>query len=65
VAKDNFEAASSALYHIEAIERRLKMLKQMINPQTGAVTDSQVMAGLANSIEYEIIDLRDDLIRFL
>jgi hypothetical protein len=59
------EAASSALYHIEAIERRLKMLKQMINPQTGTVTDTGVMAGLVVTAEDEMRDLRDDLVRLL
>lgn len=61
----SYEAAQSALDHIEAIERRLKMLKQMINPQTGTVTDKQVMAGLVVSSEDEMIDLRNDLMRFL
>lgn len=63
--KDSFEAASSALYHIEAIERRLKMLKQMFNPQTGTVTDPQVMVGLVNAIDEEVTDLNIDAAWFL
>lgn len=59
------EAASSALYHIEAIERRFKLLKQMINPQTGTVTDPGVMASLMVTAEDEMRDLRDDLVRLL
>lgn len=61
----NHEAATSALYHIEAIERRLKMLKQLINPQYGLVTDTAVMASLMIGTEDEIRDLRDDLVRLL
>lgn len=65
MAKDNFQAASSALYHIEAIERKLKMLKQLINPQTGTTSDSQVMCGLAIGVEDEISSLREDLVRLM
>lgn len=61
----NQEAASSALYHIDAIERKLKMLKQLINPQTGTVSDSQVMAGLMVTSQDEMNDLRDDLVRLM
>lgn len=61
----NHDAAQSALYHIEAIERRLKLLKQYINPQAGVVNDMQVVAGLMNGTEDEMNDLRADIVRFL
>lgn len=61
----NHEAAQSALYHIEAIERRAKLLRQYINPQAGAIHDTDVVCGLVNAIDAELVDLRDDLIRFL
>ena len=59
------ESASSALYHIAAIERRLAMLKLMINPLTGTVTDTQVMSRLALAVDDEIVELRDDLVRLM
>lgn len=62
---DNTIAATSALYHVECIERKLKMLKQLINPQTGTVRDPQMMASLAISAEDEMRDLRDDLVRLM
>lgn len=61
----NHEAASSALYHVEAIERRLKLIKQYINPEKGVVNDMQVVAGLVNGIDEEISDLHIDLSKFL
>jgi len=61
----NHEAASSALYHIEAVERRLKMLKQLINPEKGVISDTQVAAGLFIGTEDEMRDLRDDITRLL
>lgn len=61
----NHEAASSALYHIEAIERRLKMLRQLVNPEKGVIGDTQVAAGLFIGAEDEMRDLRDDITRLL
>lgn len=61
----NHEAASSALYHIEAMERRLKLMKQYINPQAGVANDAQVVRGLAQGIEDELTDLHNDLMALL
>lgn len=61
----NHEAAQSAIYHIEAIERRVKLLKQYINPRAGVVTDIGVVAGLSMSTEEEVNDLIRDLAKFL
>lgn len=41
------------------------MLRQTINPQTGTVNDSQLMAGLMIGAEDEMRDLRDDLVRLM
>lgn len=61
----NQEAAESALYHIEAIEGKLVLLRQTINPQTGTLTDSKVMAGLMIGAEDEMRSLREDLVRIM
>jgi hypothetical protein len=61
----NHVAAQSALYHIESIERKLKLLKQYINPEAGVVNNMQVVCGLVNSVDDEIIGLEADLVRFL
>ena len=61
----NHDAAGSALYHIEAIERRLKLLKQYINPRIGVINDTPMVARLMNGIEDEFSDLRNDIVKFL
>lgn len=62
---ENHEAAQSAIYHIEAIERRLKMLKQLVNSNKGLLVDTQVASGLFIGAEDEMRDLRDDIVRLL
>ncbi len=61
----NHEAASSALYHIEAIERRMKFLKQHINPQAGVIIDTMVVKSLMEGLEDDITDLHNDVIVLL
>lgn len=61
----NIDSANSALYHIETIERKLKMLRQTINPETGTLNDSRLMAQLMVTAEDEMKNLREDLVRLM
>jgi len=47
----NREAAQKAIFEIDAAERKLRMMKQYINPEAGTVLDIQVMYGLFNGAE--------------
>jgi hypothetical protein len=40
------DAAQKAIFEIDAAERKLRMLKQYINPETGTVRDMQIVSGL-------------------
>jgi hypothetical protein len=61
----NHEAALSALYHIEAIERRLNLLKQLLDSDRGLLTDTRQASGLFIRAEDEMQDLRSDIVRLL
>ena len=61
----NHEAAQSAIYHIESMERKLKLLKQYINPQAGVVVDEDIVKNLVNGVDEEITDLSLDVERIL
>ena len=61
----NHEAAQSALDHIETLERCLNLLRQHINPQIGVINNIQVVAGLMNGLEDEMVNLRANIVRFL
>lgn len=61
----NHKAAGSAIYHIESMERKLKLLKQYINPVDGVVNDTSMAAQLVNAVDAEMTDLQIDLSRFL
>ena len=62
---NNKEVASSAIYHIEAIERRLTILKEYIHEDDGSVDDKGVALGLVDSIDIELTDLQNDLVKLI
>jgi hypothetical protein len=47
----NRQAAQSAIFEIDAAERKLRMLKQYINPEAGTVRDMQIVDGLFNGAD--------------
>ena len=57
-------ATQAMVEQIAAIERKVKLMKQYINPETGTV-DMQVFAGLFLSTEDCMATLRDLSIKFL
>lgn len=61
----NYAAAQSAMYHIKAIERKLSLVKQYINPRAGTVDNTDIVSGLVNDADDEISDLIADLCCFL
>jgi len=58
------EATQAMLEQIEALERKVKLMKQYINPQTGTV-DTQVFSGLWVGSNDCLQTLRDLTIKFL
>jgi len=42
----NREATQKAIFEIDAAERKLRMMKQYINPEAGTVRDMQIVSGL-------------------
>lgn len=42
----NRDAAQKAIFEIDAAERKLRMLKQYINPEAGTVREMQIVDGL-------------------
>ena len=60
----NREAAQKAIFEIDAAERKLRMLKQYINPETGTVRDMQIVDGLFNGSEDCMEMIRAQLAKF-
>lgn len=56
-------AACSAIYHLETIERRIRILKTLINPLVGVTSDRALMRQAMQGIEDEVVELRVDVER--
>jgi hypothetical protein len=50
--------------HIEALERKVRLMKQFINPETGTI-DKSNMANLYQSSNDELGSIRDLIVKFL
>jgi hypothetical protein len=61
----NREAAQKAIFEIDAAERKLRMLKQYINPETGTVRDMQIVSGLYHGANDCMKEINAALAKFL
>ena len=60
------KAATMALIeNIDAAERKLRMMKQYINPQKGVVSDINIVAGLYQGTNNCLKTVNDLLVKFL
>jgi len=57
-------AAQTLIHEIDAAERKLRMLKQYINPETGTVRDIQIVDGLFNGSKDCMEMIRAQLTKF-
>lgn len=56
---------ANLIHEIDAAERKLRMMKQYINPQTGTVRDTAVVAGLFNGADDCMKMINASLVKFL
>lgn len=61
----NREAAQAAIEQIDAAERKLRMMKQYINPEKGVITDIHVVSGLFHGTEDCMKNINSLLVKFL
>lgn len=61
----NREAAQTLIHEIDSAERKLRMLKQYIDTNSGTVRDMQVVAGLYNGAEDCMKMINAQLAKFL
>ncbi len=61
----NVEAAQDILRHVEAVEIKLRMLKQCVNPQIGVVNDMKLVSGLFITAQDEMVAMNAKLVKFL
>jgi hypothetical protein len=59
------ESAQKLIHEIDAAERKLRMLKQYINPETGTVRDMQIVSGLFNGADDCMKTINGLLVKFL
>jgi hypothetical protein len=59
------QAAQTIIHEIDAAERKLRMLKQYVNPEAGTVRDTQIVAGLFIGAEDCMKVINAQLVRFL
>lgn len=58
-------AAEALIEQIDATERKLRMMKQYINPEKGVINDMHMTAGLFNSVGSNMKTINDLLVRFI
>lgn len=59
------EATQSLIENINAAERKLRMMKQYINPEVGTVNDMQLVAGLFHGTDDCMKTINNLLVKFL
>ena len=59
------EAARRVIAEIDAAERKLRMMKQYINPEAGTVRDLQIVAGLFHGADDCVKEINTQLAKFL
>ena len=58
-------AAEALIENIDAAERKLRMMKQYINPQKGVVVDINIVSGLFHGTDNCLKTVNDLLVKFL